>query len=159
MRASRLCVTSARDGVQRGFSLIEVLVAVLIVAVGVLGIVGLQLVTLRTNTGAMMRSQATQYAYNIIDRARANPGANYVIAMNAAKPVAPACEGAGANCNPQQMATYDVNGWLTDVEQLPAGDGSIAINGDIIAVTVQWNDNRDGNVVPLSTTVRTQIKR
>ena len=143
---------------QDGFSLIEVLVAVLIVAVGVLGIVGLQLVTLRTNTGAMMRSQATQFAYNILDRARANPGANYVIALTAPAPVAPNCDGAGANCSRQQMATFDLAGWFTDLAQLPSGDGAIALNGDIITVTVQWNDNRDGTTVPTSTAVSSRIR-
>lgn len=148
----------ARLTESRGFSLIEVLVAVLIVAVGVLGIVGLQLVTMRTNSSAMLRSQATQYAYNIIDRARANPGANYVIALAAAPPAAPACDGAGANCTRQQMATYDLAGWFTDLGTLPGGDGAITLTGDVIAVTVQWNDSRDAVPVPTSATVRAQIR-
>ena len=142
----------------RGFSLIEVLVAVLVVSVGVLGIMGLQAVTLRTNTGAMLRTQATQFAYNIIDRVRANPTGTYVIAMNAAAPVPVDCEGAGASCTIQQMANYDLAGWLADVAQLPSGDGSITANANIIAVTVQWSDNRDGVAAPVTTTVSAQIK-
>ena len=58
----------------RGFSMIELLVAVLVMGIGVLGITGLQMVSLQNNRGALVRAEAVQLAYDILDRIRANPG-------------------------------------------------------------------------------------
>ena len=61
----------------RGFSMIELLVAVLVMGIGVLGITGLQMVSLQNNRGALTRADAVQLAYDMLDRMRANPGAAY----------------------------------------------------------------------------------
>ncbi|MEE4361500.1 MAG: type IV pilus modification protein PilV [Pseudomonadales bacterium] len=127
---------------QQGFSLIEVLVAVLIVSVGILGVAGLQLVSLQNNTSALLRTQAFQAAYDIIDRARANPDGDYAIAMDDDAPAAVDCEG-GA-CTAAQMRNYDVNTWLTTVAaDLPLGDGEFVVNGNTITVTIRWQDERN----------------
>ena len=55
-----------------GFTLIEVLIAMIILAVGLLGLAGLQATSLRNNQSAYNRSVATQLAYDIADRMRAN---------------------------------------------------------------------------------------
>ena len=55
-----------------GFTLIEVLISMLILAVGLLGLAGLQATGLRNNLSAYNRSQATQLAYDMADRMRAN---------------------------------------------------------------------------------------
>ena len=60
---------------QKGFTLLEVLVAVLVLAIGLLGLAGLQATSLRVNQSASMRSQATNLAYDMADRIRANRGA------------------------------------------------------------------------------------
>jgi type IV pilus assembly protein PilV len=60
---------------QRGFTLIEVLIAVLVLAVGLLGLAGLQLAGMKSNHSAYLRSQATIAAYDLLDRMRADPGA------------------------------------------------------------------------------------
>lgn len=139
-----------------GFSLIEVLVAVLVVAVGVLGIAGLQLVTMRTNTGSLMRTQANQYAYNIIDRIRANPEADYAIAMGDDPPEAATdCE--AAECTPEEMADFDRAGWLAELADLPSGDGEIEVDGDVVTVTLQWDDDNQADNDLTSVSVRTQL--
>ncbi|MCS6948044.1 MAG: type IV pilus modification protein PilV, partial [Steroidobacteraceae bacterium] len=56
----------------RGFTLIEALIAVLVLSIGLLGIAGLQLASLQTNSVAYQRSQATMLAYDLLDRMRAN---------------------------------------------------------------------------------------
>jgi len=56
-----------------GFSMIELLVAVLVMGIGVLGITGLQMVSLQNNRGALLRSEAVMLAYDMLDRIRANP--------------------------------------------------------------------------------------
>ena len=152
-----VAVRRARRRGGAGFSLIEVLVAVLVVAVGVLGVAGLQLVTLRVSTGSVMRTQANQLAYNIIDRMRANPAANYTIGMGDDAPaIVRDCE--ALTCNPTQMVAFDTSGWLNDVAALPSGDASIAVAGGIVTVTLQWDDdNQPAN--PLTTMeVRTQLR-
>lgn len=140
-----------------GFSLIEVLVAVLIVSVGVLGVAGLQLISLQNNTSAMFRTQAFQAAYEIIDRARANPGQDYSIALADAAPAANDCT--AADCTPAQMRDFDLNTWLTDLSTpgtgLPNGDGAYAVAGGVTTVTVQWQDERNPAAGPLSITVTT----
>ena len=144
-----------------GFSLIEILVAVLIISVGVLGVAGLQLISLQNNTSAMYRTQAFQAAYEIIDRARANPDQDYSIALADDAPAVALdlCEGLAANCTPAQMADYDLATWLnalgTGPTGLPGGDGEVAVAGDNITVTVQWLDDRNPASAPLSINVTT----
>ena len=60
---------------QRGFTLLEVLIAVMLLAVGLLGLAGLQAVSLRNNHSAYLRSQATMLTYEIIDSMRTNRSA------------------------------------------------------------------------------------
>lgn len=57
---------------QRGATLIEVLVAMLVLSIGLLGLAGMQMTALKSNQSAYYRSQATVLAYDIIDRMRAN---------------------------------------------------------------------------------------
>ena len=145
----------------RGFSLIEILVAVLIVSVGVLGVAGLQLISLRNNTSAMLRTQAFQSAYEIIDRLRANPDQDYTITLAADPPVAQDCT--NVDCTPVQMRDYDHATWLADIQAgLPNGDGSIAVDNTdpenpVINVTVQWQDDRGAGAQPLSVSVGTTL--
>ncbi len=56
----------------RGFTLLEVLVAMVVLSVGLLGLSGLQTSSLRNNHSAFLRSQATLVSNDIIDRMRAN---------------------------------------------------------------------------------------
>ena len=57
---------------QHGTSLIEVLVALVVLSVGLLGLAGLQLNALKLNQAAMQRSEATLFAYSILDQMRAD---------------------------------------------------------------------------------------
>lgn len=141
---------------QAGFSLIEILVAVLIVSVGVLGVAGLQLISLQNNTSAMFRTQAFQAGYEIADRMRVNPGVSYAIPIGDAAPVIPDCE--SSDCTPAQMRNYDLGTWLNDLAaNLPSGDGEIAVAGGAITITVQWQDERNPAAGLLSVTVTTTI--
>lgn len=152
-------VRRAPDARSAGFSLIEILVAVLIISVGVLGVAGLQLISLQNNTSAMFRSQAFQAAYEIIDRQRANPGESYAIALADPIPGAGAPTDCRANaCSTADMRTYDLATWLCDIAydpvlcafdarldngNLPGGDAAVVIAGDQMTVTVQWQDGRN----------------
>ncbi|RJG03966.1 type IV pilus modification protein PilV [Noviherbaspirillum sedimenti] len=124
---------------QKGFTLIEVLIAMLVLAIGLLGLAGLMATSMRNNHSAYHRTQAVWLANDMIDRMRANRAValsgtnNYVIAIGLATSAS-----AG-------MAGTDVNSWKTLLGRtLPAGDGSIAVTPASRAATViiQWNDAR-----------------
>ena len=114
----------------QGFSLLEVLVAIVVVATGVLGIAGLQMVSMQNNTSALFRTQANQLAYDIIDRARANPAGDYLVNLVDDVPASLNCM--NQDCVPDEMTDYDVSLWLTEViTSLPAGDAAITSNPDM----------------------------
>jgi type IV pilus assembly protein PilV len=112
----------------RGFSLIEVLVALLILSIGLLGLAALQTAGMRFNTQSYQRTQAVLNAYDIIDRIRANPGGMNAGNYNDIDLVysAPVTDCMGATCTTAQMADYDIGQWkasLTNV--LSQGQGGI----------------------------------
>lgn len=143
-----------------GFSLIELLVAVLVMGIGVLGVTALQMVSLQNNRAALERAEAVQLAYDMMDRVRANPGTAYAIAVGTAPPAATDCT--ANTCTAAQMADFDLASWKcqlgnfhtdaactgfrgagvlppeTDQPGLPQGDGSVAAAGGVMTVAVQW---------------------
>lgn len=134
---------------QTGFSLIEVLVSIIILSLGLLGMAGLQATGLKNNYSAHTRAQAAQYAYDMIDRMRANrvvaQAGSYNRALGAA---APACD---------NLLHCDQAGWLADIATLPAGDGSIAVNGNVVTITIQWNDQRAGGSATATLVIESQL--
>lgn len=136
-----------------GFSMVEVLVTIVIIAIGLLGLASLQLNSLRNNTTAYERTQATMLAYSIIDRMRTNRDSANAGLYNTALGTAP---GGGADCTTGTctssiMATSDVYEWKCSLgkwdcngftSKLPNGDGAIAIAGGVVTVTIQWEEKR-----------------
>lgn len=127
---------------QSGFTLIEVLVAVLVLSIGLLGLAGLMASSIRNNQSAYQRTQATWLAYDIVDRMRANrPAAlagNYNTALGAPANCAAAPALAGA------MAAQDLTEWKNQIAcVLPAGDGEVEVDANrTVTVIVRWNDSR-----------------
>lgn len=118
---------------QLGFSLLEVLVTIVILSLGIMGVSGLQVTGMKNSYSAFLRAQAAQYAYDMTDRMRVNRAAavagDYDLAMTDAKPTG------------TTLPDADRAGWLTQVESLPAGDGSIAVTAAGVAtVVVQWSE-------------------
>ncbi|MBS0444972.1 MAG: type IV pilus modification protein PilV [Proteobacteria bacterium] len=140
----------------RGFALLEVLIAVLVMAFGMLGIAKLLIFTTRSNASSGMKQQAIQSAYNMLDRVRANRTSALAGGYDASDvtttgtPVPPAqpsvlCDST-ASCSAAQLATYDTWYWLAkDLTALPAGSGSIVRQpsgaATLVTVTVQWDDS------------------
>lgn len=101
---------------QVGFTLIEILVAIVISAIGLLGIARLQLVTLQNNSGSQYRSIAIQLSSDLLERMRANAqgvnAANYnqpASTVQAAAYTAPVatCTNGGL-CSPAERAATDL---------------------------------------------------
>lgn len=119
----------------RGFTLLEVLVAMIVLSVGLLGLAGLMASSLKNSHSAYMRSQATWLAYDVLDRMRANRQVALAGGYNLALGAAPGGSG---------LAKTDLSEWDTALANtLTEGDGSITMgpNG-AVTVIVQWNDSR-----------------
>ncbi len=147
---------------QHGFTLIEVLVATLVLTVGILGVAAMQMVSFQTNQSAYARSQATYLAQDFFDRMRANQVGYATTTVydsvdtdnTGSIPGSPNCVTNAGGCTAQQMAQTDVREWaanffnvesLTDYRPaLPSGRGLItrtAATNEFTAV-ISW-DERD----------------
>ena len=100
-----------------GFTLIEVLVAVSVMSIGLLGLAGLQLTALKNSNSAHHRTIATMLANDIADRARANNVGNYTYLGGAAPGLNGNCETV-SGCSANQMASNDITRWLRNVNTL-----------------------------------------
>lgn len=145
---------------QRGFTLIEVLITVVVLAIGLLGLAGLQLNGLRFTHSAYQTSQATIAAYDIIDRMRVNRNAAesgaYDIDFGSA-PGGANCTGSGADCTTAQLAAADLIEWKEAIAaNLPAGDGAVERVGSAFLITIRWDDTR-GETDPKELTVETVL--
>ena len=143
----------------KGFSLIEVMIALVIFSVGLIGLAGLQATAVQDNSRSYYRVQANFLAYDILDRMRANIAqaqqGRYAIGLGPV-PNHTLCYGTGVTCTPVQIADADLTEWKTALQNtLPSGDGSVAVTGpnptDPLIITVQWDDDRSG--VPQSITI------
>lgn len=125
---------------QAGAGMIEVLVAIIILSIGLLGLAGLQTAGLKSNQGASFRSTASIMAYNILDSMRANQ-------------VAAGAGGYNHSFSETETETetkvaveipVDIETWLEELAlRLPAGNGAIDIGADNkVIITIQWDDSR-----------------
>jgi type IV pilus assembly protein PilV len=136
-------VKSASAHCQSGITLIEVLVAALVLAIGLLGLASLQGISVKFNHTALLRTHATTLAYQIADAMRAN----------AAEAQAGDYDGqySGASCPTvsatSPVADVDVAVWCERIaDQLPSGEGTIAVAADGVAtVTLRWYEADEGD--------------
>lgn len=114
---------------QRGITLIESLIAIVIASLGILGILGVQMRTLTDTSTTVRRAQAIRLIEDLSERMKVNPNAlaninAYVSDFNN-NPTVGSCS---TGCNPAQQASYDLAVWKRAVRQaLPLGQASIFI--------------------------------
>lgn len=115
---------------QRGFTLIEVLIGVLVLSVGLLGLAALQTTGLRAGHGANLRTQATLLVNDMAERMRANRSGREAGHYDDPAPVAKAaCAGASGTCSPQDMASHDRKEWDDSIARaLPQGAGVVCLD-------------------------------
>jgi len=112
---------------QIGFTLIEVLVTLIVVAIGLLGLANLQTVGLRNNHSVNLTSQAIWLANDITDRMRSNNTANY----NGIAPQQFNCSDPQQPCTPQQMAANDLWEWNQAINRaLPNANTVVCIDSN-----------------------------
>lgn len=109
-----------RFSLQQGVTLIEVLVAMLIFSIGLMGVAALFIMAARSNHAAYLRTQVTFLAQNMADRMRANPMGVWAGDYNGAYPDA-SRQDCSAGCTPRQLAAHDRGVWSSELHTfLPA---------------------------------------
>ncbi|MEL7185701.1 MAG: type IV pilus modification protein PilV [Pseudomonadota bacterium] len=142
---------------QRGFSLVEVLIALVIMSVGMLGIAGLYVQSMQAGRTSMFRHHAVTLAGDVADRIRANPtaGAAYNHAASATG-TNNNCVAMSTDCNPAEMAANDIFVWQTQADDsLPNGTVAVAFTAaaagvpPLYQITVAWDEpNPLGGTTP-----------
>ncbi|WP_158253718.1 type IV pilus modification protein PilV [Chromobacterium alticapitis] len=118
-----------RGRAMAGFTMLEVLIALLVLAMGVLAAVAVMLNATRASGSSYLRQMATQYAYDMTDRMRANSAQVGAGAYDVASGAAPSTfqsNCVSTVCSAATMAAFDKYQWLTDLQNnLPGGTGSV----------------------------------
>ncbi len=164
-------VNNTSNQQQRGFSLIEVLVTIVILSTGMLGIAALYVESLKSGQSALARTKAINLAADMADRMRVNrAGEIFYVTNSAQTPAAPAtrCGSsigiAAVDCTASQMAGYDIWQWKTalgntnDDDAKKAGlanaRGSItrnaATNPTTLTILVEWSEKSSEQSYELS---------
>lgn len=142
---------------QSGLGLIEILVAVLVLGIGILGVASTQVVSLQMNSQSQSRSQAVLLAEDILDRIRANPDnpADYALVLGDAQGADNgACDTSFAPAN-ATVAANDMATWENNMAcLLPDAKRAITVAGNTVTVSIDW-DQDDPNMNPV--VVRTEI--
>jgi len=134
---------------QRGDTMIEVLVTIIIIAIGVLGAAALQVTTLKNLSSSNSASIAAIVVEDFSERMRANPTAalagNYV---HSAAPDLPYPNCVLDACSMADLATYDMGTWWEQLTStLPSGSGEVTRIGvtNRFILTVRWDEDRSGS--------------
>lgn len=136
------------DNLASGFTLLEVMIALLIFSVGLLGLAGLQASSLQNNKTADMRSVAIIAAHDMAERIRANQRGKTNVYWNvSAAPTKYINCVTGSCTTADDVANWDIYEWETSLaNQLPSGQGSIsrANTTSPYVIRVFWDDNHSG---------------
>ena len=135
--------------------MIEVLVALLVLAIGLLGLAALQATGQRYSGNASLRTQAIILAQDMIERMRANqtavaatPSATAETFYNITTKLTVATPDCSSSCTTANMAIYDVKNWQTNVSSLlPDGAGTISVTGPVggvytVITTINWRERQ-----------------
>ena len=113
----------------RGFSIVEMLVALVVLSVGMLGIAGLFVYAMQSGTSSIYRTQAVNLAADMADRIRANQQGNVAYAAAAADND---CE--TADCTPAQIAADDLAGWTRAARRTALGFAHVTRPGHLCPI-------------------------
>jgi type IV pilus assembly protein PilV len=157
---------SARRGLagrvrSRGFSLVEVLIALIVLSVGLLGIAKMEALALSSTSVASRRALAAVEAASLADSMHANRGywgtaANVAITItgttisNGPGAAGADCSSGGANapCSAANLASYDLQAWGNALSALLPGDQATVTCNTLTplecAIQIQWSEQAIG---------------
>jgi len=145
---------------QCGFTLLEVMISIAILAIGMLGIAGLHMVSIEHNHAAYLRSQAIIITQDIAERMRTNPNAvrhhlfDNIDTDNISTLPNTDCLADVLGCNYEQLAQIDIFQWtqsITEInndhsrQQLPNAKATIKVEGttsELFTVRIEWRVKR-----------------
>ena len=139
-----------------GFTLVEVLIALIIMSVGMLGIASLYVQSMQAGRTSLFRHNAVTLAGDVADRIRANrtAGATYENPVGADRN----CIAAGANCSADDMAMHDILIWQQQAQDtLPNGSVIIVFNNVVTPPTYTIQVTWDEPGVPQNYTVQIPV--
>lgn len=122
---------------QKGLSLIEVLIAALILAIGLLGVAALQAMTLRNSQSSFDRTQAVVLSYSMLDAMRANASAARANQYNMAETCTTPAAGS-------TLVSRNQSQWIASLKANMGANacGSVACASNVCTIVVKWNDSR-----------------
>lgn len=147
---------SHKNNSQRGITLIESLIAIVVAALGILGIIGVQLRTLSDTQNTVRREQAIRLIEDFSERMKVNPNAlfnmaSYTSGWTASPPTADAGKNCtSSTCTATELAAYDLAKWKQLVQaSLPLGDANVfqaagetdAANRRQLGIMIRWREN------------------
>lgn len=141
---------SNRHG-QAGFSMIEVLVSLMLIAITLLGQAGIQANALKLSKGAGLRMQAVFLSNELAERMESNKlgavAGAYTVAMQSSTPITMGTNCATGACSSAALAAYDLSEWTTRVAATLRGSSwqitnPVAGNPSTYVIVVNWEDRR-----------------
>lgn len=152
-RSTNICI---KRKAQSGFTLMEILIALLVLSIGLLGIASMQMQGMRNNQSAYLKSQASILAYDMADRMRANSvraaaGDYTPFDTTGQVPVDPGCMITNAGCSAANQATTDlaewaarINGTVSGITMLPDAQGTITFDAanNIFTIAINWQETQ-----------------
>ena len=152
-----------------GFSLVEALVALVVLSIGMLGIAALYVESLRSGRTALLRTQAVALAGDMADRIRANPAGRLaygdVVTVN---DTVAACAPGGAGCTATELAHHDKALWLQSIQgtantsaALPGATGTVVVDDTTTpptyTITISWVESGQDAATPNTYQMRIEI--
>lgn len=153
-------MTTRFDKTNGGFSLVEALVALVVLSVGMIGAAALHGQSLGAGRSALFRTTAINLTSDMADRIRVNRLAGAAYAGAAVNNQCDPETGGGVDCAPAQMAQHDLFIWDQQVANgLPNGQWNIAFDGGTIpptyTITVIWDEVNEP--MPVQHTIALQM--
>lgn len=140
---------ASRRSSNDGFTLIEVLIALVVMSIGLLGLLALQMRTLHASDDAYLTSVANIQAMDLEERMRANRGALATYMTDIGNPsTIPSADCEKNTCVPADLANYDVSQWLTATQHLFPGTPVVELTKsgtDLYKLVLTWQEPDHGD--------------
>lgn len=141
----KIAQTMNSSKIQKGFSLLESMIAIIVMVLGILGILGAQMKTLTDTQASVRRAQAIRLIGDLGERLQNNPDALGNLSTYTTSPKT-SNDCSSAVCTPAELATYDIKQWRTNVTNtLPGSNVNIFLpqnSTNQLGVVIGWNENK-----------------
>ena len=126
---------------ERGAALIEMMVSLLVLAVGLLGVLAMQVQSLKANQNAYLYSQSAFLANDIYESMNLFPynAADFAINFSATTPTLPECTLSDSNCTKKEVITWSQSSWRANIEKLlPGGKGAVVMTDGAYEIQIKF---------------------